>query len=275
MLKKEQHKKFFDTTLTKKDLQKPRPKAKRHKKPPDIDVKAVEKLNSDAEIIGHMEKVVEHFMKIGLPVKALLLKEIFDRPETNAQDLRNHIEKKKNDNKANELSSEEGLATLLRLDLSRAQYQSIKNISDAQNAHFLPNYDDVFEEKKKCLPPNIEITEDSAKVSLEDMMLHTFDRHMEDPVFRSMVERLVERNGGEKTKLQFCYKAGYDVASGQSQFKVSAISFFFSSIQRIVVEFKFDFSQPFFSNKSFKHVSEHSILQMSFKGVVHHYFKGN
>ena len=231
MLQKEQHKKFFDASYTKRDLQKPRPK--RHKKPPDINVTVVEKLNTNSDVIENIEKVVEHFMKIGLPEKALLLKEVFDKPETFSQDLRGHIEKKKNENKANELSSEEGLATLLRLDLSKAQYQSIKNISDAQNAHFLPNYDDVFEEKKKCLPNNIEITEDSAKVSLEDMMLHTFDRHMEDPVFRSMVEGLVERNGGEKTKLQFCYKAGYDVASGQSQFKVSAISFFFQASKEL------------------------------------------
>ena len=198
-------------------MQKSRPG--KPKKSDKVTVTIVEKINSNSDVIEGMEKVVEHFMKIGLPEKAQLLKEVFDRPETFALGIRLYLEDKKNS--ASELSAEEGLATLLRLDLSRAQYQSIKNISDAQDAHFLPNYDDVVEEKKKCLPENIEITEDSAIVPLEDMMIHTFDRHMLDPSFREMVERLVKRNDGEKLKLVFYYKSGYDVASGQSQFKVS------------------------------------------------------
>ena len=199
-------------------MQKPKPG--KPKKPDKVTVTVIEQINSNSDVIEFMEKVVEHFMKIGLPEKAQLLKEVFDRPETFALGIRSHLEGKKND--ASELSAEEGLATLLRLDLSRAQYQSIKNISDAQDAHFLPNYDDVVEEKKKCLPENIEITEDSAIVPLEDMMIHTFDRHMLDPSFKEMVVRLVKRNDGEKLKLVFYYKSGYDVASGQSQFKVSA-----------------------------------------------------
>ena len=212
------HKTIFDASYTKADLQKPRPG--KPKKSDKVTVTIVEKINSNSDVIDSMEKVVEHFIKIGLPEKAQLLKEIFDRPETFALGIMDHLKDKKN--KASELSAEEGLATLLRLDLSRAQYQSIKNISDTQEAHFLPNYDDVVEEKKKCLPENIEITEDSAIVPLDDMMTHTFDRHMLDPSFKEMVVRLVKRNAGEKLKLQFYYKSGYDVASGQSQFKVSA-----------------------------------------------------
>ena len=104
------------------------------------------------------------------------------------------------------------------------QWQSIKNVSDYQNAHFLPSLHVIAEEKTKCLPDNIEITENEASVPLDDMMEKTFDRHMEDEQFRKNVERVHKKNGEEILNLEAYYKLGYDCASGQSQFKVSCQS---------------------------------------------------
>ena len=85
----------------------------------------------------------------------------------------------------------------------------------------MPSLHVIAEEKKECLPDNIEVTEDEAKVPLDDMMEKTFDRHMEDDSFRENVDRVHKRNGEEILKLEAYFKAGYDCASGQSQFKVS------------------------------------------------------
>ena len=97
----------------------------------------------------------------------------------------------------------------------------------------MPSLHVIAEEKTKCLPDNIEITENEASVPLDDMMEKTFDRHMEDEQFRKNVERVHKKNGEEELRLEAYYKLGYDCASGQSQFKVSCQSKNFKSIHAI------------------------------------------
>ena len=88
----------------------------------------------------------------------------------------------------------------------------------------------IQEEKEECLPANIKVTEDEFIVPLDDMMEKTFERHMEDDSFRKNVDNVYKRNGEEIMELEAYYKAGYDCASGQSQFKVSTLNFGKTSI---------------------------------------------
>jgi len=86
---------------------------------------------------------------------------------------------------------------------------------------FLPSLHVIAAEKQQCLPEDIKVTEDEAIVPLDSMMEKTFERHMDDKQFKENVERVHKKNGEEKLRLEVYYKAGYDCASGQSQFKVS------------------------------------------------------
>ena len=88
-----------------------------------------------------------------------------------------------------------------------------------------------IEEEKKVLLKNIKITESSAQVPLKDLMIKTFHRHMEEKSFKKMIYQLQTKNGGKNVKLHMFYKSGYDVASGQSKFKVSENSLMLNHIQ--------------------------------------------
>ena len=133
-------------------------------------------------------------------------------------DLINKINGK---DKSNQMSATDATAFLLRLDLSKDQYLTIRKESKARKLHFLPPYHHVQEEKTKALPKNIKITETCAEVPLKDLMIKTFYRHMEEKSFKKMIYQLQTKNGGKRVKLHMFYKSGYDVASGQSKFKVS------------------------------------------------------
>ena len=65
------------------------------------------------------------------------------------------------------------------------------------------------------------MTETKASVPLKNLMEKTFDRIMEEPTFRDIVENLSENNNGHNLKLLMSYKTGFDVASGQRRYLVS------------------------------------------------------
>ena len=119
------------------------------------------------------------------------------------------------------MKNEDAASLVLRSDLSQDQYNIIKSQSDSRSAHFLPNYNYMLEEKKKTYPDNIVVTETKATVPLKNMMEKTFDRMMEEPNFKDIVDNLSENNNGHELKLQFSFKTGYDVASGQRRYLVS------------------------------------------------------
>ena len=209
------HEKYFAGTFTKNNLRKPNGKKAPMK--PKIG-------HENSAISEDFQKVLDHFSDNGMSDKAKFLKMVFEKQNGFSKDLLDLVECPERTgklDKINELPPSDALALMLRLDLSHAQYQSIKNVSDYQNAHFLPSLHVIQDEKEECLPDNIKVTEDEAIVPLEDMMEKTFERHMEDDQFKENVKRVHKKNGEEIMKLEAYYKLGYDCASGQSQFKVS------------------------------------------------------
>ena len=233
----EKHENYFENVFKASDLRLPKPKPK-PPPPPNVSVTIVKRDNK-SELENNFDKVLGQLLADGEKEKAYMLQQVFQNSRDFSIDLINKINGK---DKSNEMSVADGTALLLRLDLTKNQYQVIKNESDKRKSHFLPNYKDIQDEKQECLPDNIQIEEDCAQVPLKDLMIKTFQRHMLEKTFKKMIYQLTTKNGGKKLKLHMYYKSGYDCASGQSKFKVSTI--------KIIVL------------KSYPHFAMHMLLQL-------------
>ena len=169
---------YFDFCYTKYNICKPpekppdpEPDKEPPKKKPKFDYEHIE---------SNMKQIIDYYKSIGQKDKAFVLEKVFESesPEMCAK-LKCVIEGKMI--KENVMDPIDATAYLLRCDLTQEQYQTTKNLSDAQSAHFLPSYKKVQAEKKNTYPDNMEFSENRAFVPLESLMKKTFDRIMEDP----------------------------------------------------------------------------------------------
>lgn len=105
-------------------------------------------------------------------------------------------------------SADEALALMVDLKLTTHQYELLHNQAKKKNADIYPPYSHVFEAKKRCYPPNIDLTDYGANISLQSLLDHTSQR-----LIQSCDKELAEPN------LKVTYKWGLDGASGQSKYK--------------------------------------------------------
>ena len=77
------------------------------------------------------------------------------------------------------LSDEEALAFMFNNNFTKSQYHEVRMNSLDHNSNIYPPYNKVRSAKTKCLPDNIEITEMSASVPLQDLLDHTVKRLIE------------------------------------------------------------------------------------------------
>ena len=208
-------KSFFNGAFAASDLRKSTPKTEVPK--PAIKVTIIQR-DDKSEGEKLLDNLLETLLASGQKEKAYMIQQIHEKSTEFSVDLINKINGKDH---SKEMSATDATAFLLRLDLSKDQYQTIRKESAARKLHLLPPYKHVQEEKKKALPKNIKVTETCAEVPLKDLMIKTFHRHMEEKSFKKMIYQLQTKNRGKKVKLHMYYKSGYDVASGQSKFKVS------------------------------------------------------
>jgi len=68
------------------------------------------------------------------------------------------------------------LAILMDAELSKHQYKVIRNALKDYGCDVFPPYYLLLEEKKKCYPEHVTITETSAKIELQSLMDHTAKR---------------------------------------------------------------------------------------------------
>ena len=113
------------------------------------------------------------------------------------------------------MTSKEALSLKVQCGLSDNQYQMIKNSAKRHNADIYPSLHDIYQEKLKCYPSNIEITEISSKTPLQDMVNHTLSQvfQISEGALESIVAECGDRSG------TFYLKAGFDGASSQSIYK--------------------------------------------------------
>ena len=107
------------------------------------------------------------------------------------------------------MSDEEALALKVHCDLSDDQYQMISNSSLVHNANIYPNLHRILEAKASCYPLNINISETTAVVPLQDMLNHTLSRILE-----LSGDQLGQEEQGKEGVLYL--KIGFDGASSQS-----------------------------------------------------------
>ena len=105
---------------------------------------------------------------------------------------------------------EDALALKIQCDLSDDQYQLLRNASLKQNANIFRTLHSIFAVKSACYPEVTEITETSAKCSLQSMVDHTLSRIIE----QSDDDKLKDVESGGSGILFL--KTGMDGASSQS-----------------------------------------------------------
>ena len=226
-------KKFFDGHFVISDLKKTVSKPEVPvPKPLRLPKVTIVRREDKPQIEKDLDNLLEGLLKSGQKEKAYLIQQIFEKPKDFSEDVIRKIQGK---DKSNVMTPTDATAFLLREDLTKQQYQTIKKESDARKLHFLPSYKVVQQEKKKALPNKMKITESCAQVPLKELMIKTFERHMLEKSFKKMIYQLTTKNKGKKLKLHMFYKSGYDVASGQSRFKVSQKYYFI--ISRLVEHF--------------------------------------
>jgi hypothetical protein len=117
-----------------------------------------------------------------------------------------------NANKIKGLTDQEALSVFIDLELTKAQYLYLRNVTDERNCPLFPPYYKIQEMKKRCYPPasSIEITNTYAKIlKVQDLLDHTAARILSiDAVYQN----------GQKHLLLYS-KWGCDGSSGQSQYK--------------------------------------------------------
>ena len=134
---------------------------------------------------------------------------IIKQSTTKATDMRKSIEL----TKPTQMSAHEALALKIQCNLSDDQYQMIRNSSIIHNANIYPTLHRILEAKYVCYPQNLQITETSAEVPLQDMVNHTLIR-----VLEIIDDDKLYVGEGEREGI-FYLKCGFDGASSQSVYK--------------------------------------------------------
>ena len=102
-------------------------------------------------------------------------------------------------------------------DLSDEQYQIIRNSSIIHNADIYPSLHEIKNERYKCYPKGLIVTETSASTSLQGMFNHTLTRILTFTECQDSMRMFAEIGGRFKGLLHF--KGGFDGASSQSVYK--------------------------------------------------------
>lgn len=104
------------------------------------------------------------------------------------------------------LTATEALSLLMEAQLSRHQYNVIRRYA----IDIFPSYKAVQNEKKKCYPEDIRVTEQTAEVPIQNLLNHTAER---------IVDSQKDVIGAAKSnQLTLFSKIGFDGSSGHSEY---------------------------------------------------------
>ena len=107
------------------------------------------------------------------------------------------------------ISSDKAAAVQLYGDMSRSDYEAVKKVSDESGKHFLPNWNVPLDERKKCVSPDLKVTDKEAVASIKGVLDNHNLRQLQDPHVFESVDR-IEKKHGKKAKFELAFKGGYD-----------------------------------------------------------------
>ncbi|XP_055839998.1 uncharacterized protein LOC129907699 [Episyrphus balteatus] len=117
--------------------------------------------------------------------------------------------------KIKKLSPREALSMIIEAQLSRKQYEIIRNIAK----DLFPSYKMIQAEKSLCYPNNISVSETKAEVSLQSLLDHTANRLLNS---QQNIFELCTVNPSDEIVL--ISKWGFDGSSSHTQYKQKFIS---------------------------------------------------
>lgn len=119
-----------------------------------------------------------------------------------------------NENTSTCFSNNEALALIADLDLSKFQYNLLREHTISKNCKIFPSYYQIMNGKKSCYPEpdSITITSVSASIKLQSLLDHTARRILE-------INSAEELNNLEICNLILMSKWSCDRSSGHSQYK--------------------------------------------------------
>ena len=108
------------------------------------------------------------------------------------------------------LTPSEGLAFLLNQNLTKAQYLALRLTSREKGADIWPSYHEILAAKLDTRPSDIEITDHSALVPLQQLLYHTTSRILEKyPSIENEMIQIASDNDDQLTAT-LIFKLGFD-----------------------------------------------------------------
>lgn len=105
------------------------------------------------------------------------------------------------------------LAMFMDVQLSKEKYLTLREYNSKMSGNQIyPPYDKILQVKKRCYPPNIDISQSGACVDLQSLLNHTSDR-----IFLSIDEEFI--NKCNEADVTLYVKWGMDGCSGQQTIK--------------------------------------------------------
>lgn len=113
--------------------------------------------------------------------------------------------------KKENIAVDEALSMFTNADLTKYQYEVVRETLKRNGFDILPSYKKVLQAKKECYTREIRASESKVEIDLQNLLDHTVDR-----IFQSLDEKTVSEIDD---KLVLISKWGCDGTSGQSEFK--------------------------------------------------------
>ena len=116
----------------------------------------------------------------------------------------------KDEKKMPKMTAACALGFLLNQNLTRAQYNAVRAISKEKGADIWPSYKEVQSAKEKCRPEEIEVSDHSASVPLQQLLDHTTKRILAlDPSIEANLQKIAGENDDQVTAT-LVFKYGFD-----------------------------------------------------------------
>lgn len=149
----------------------------------------------------------------GKPAAASLLAQVANSSNESVKHLKISNDSNNNQKTSFQMSPEKALSLIIDTNLSKRQYQLLRNNAKENNLNLYPPYNTIRNAKQLCYPSDITATEHSVCVTLQSLLDHTVSRLF-------LVLELSSDNFNQtNNNLTLLSKWGCDGSSGQKEYK--------------------------------------------------------